>query len=152
MMHFIPPRWRKPAGTVLAGTMFAAAWAIRGGHYWWVWVTLAEVGALGRAFSLYLWAGEDDDLGAIAGSRADERQKQFSQWSWALSGKVTMLAAFTGLVVGIAVKANWWWSFLAVLAVTGLTYLLGLSSSGIAQEDPADNADSGHRARTPASS
>jgi hypothetical protein len=31
MMSFIRPRWRKPAWTVLAGAVFAAAWVIRGG-------------------------------------------------------------------------------------------------------------------------
>ena len=32
MMAFIRPRLRKPLGIALAGTVFAAAWAFRGGH------------------------------------------------------------------------------------------------------------------------
>jgi hypothetical protein len=31
MTGFIPPRLRKPAGILLAGAAFAAAWLVRGG-------------------------------------------------------------------------------------------------------------------------
>ena len=34
MMAFIRPRLRKPLGIALAGTVFAAAWALRGGDAW----------------------------------------------------------------------------------------------------------------------
>jgi hypothetical protein len=74
MMSFIRPRWRKPAWIVLAGTVFAVAFVIRGGQHWWLWVSLVAIVVAGRAFFLYVWAGEDDDVGALAGSRADERQ------------------------------------------------------------------------------
>jgi hypothetical protein len=146
MMSFIRPRWRKPAGTVLAGAVFAAAWVIHGGPHWWLFVTLVALAAVARAFAFYVWGGEDDDVGALAGSRADERQKQLSLRSWALTGRVAMLAAFLGLTVAVAVKAAWWWPFVVILGVTGLTYLLGLSAYGIAEEDPADNAGTGHPA------
>ncbi len=86
MMSFIQPRWRKPAWTVLAGAVFAAAWVIRGGPHAWEFATLVAVVAAGRAFMFYAWGGEDADVGALAGSRADERQKQLSQQSWALTG------------------------------------------------------------------
>lgn len=152
MMSFIRPRWRKPAGTILAGTVFAVAWIIRGGPHWWLWVILIGVAALGRAFAFYVWAGEDDDLGALAGSRADERQKQLSTRSWALTGRSAMVAAFAGLTVAVAVSATWWWPFAVILVVTGLAYLLGLSTYGIAEEDPADNADTGHPVQASADS
>jgi hypothetical protein len=152
MMTFIRPRWRKPAGVVLAGTVFAAAWIIRGGPHWWLWVALVAVAALGRAFALYVWGAEDDDVGALAGSRADERQKQISLRSWALTGRWAMLAAFLGLTVAVALNAAWWWPFVAILGVTGLIYLLGLSAYGVAEEDPAGDAGAGHPARAPAGS
>jgi len=152
MMTFIRPRWRKPAGTVLAGAGFAAAWIIRGGPHWWLFATLVAVAALARAFGFYVWAGQDDDLGALAGSRADERQAELSKRSWALTGRVGMIAAFLGLTVAVALKAGWWWPFRVMLAVTAIAYGLGLSTLGIAQEEPADNTGTGQPARTPASS
>ena len=152
MMSFIRPRWRKPAGTILAGTVFAVAWIIRGGPHWWAWVTLVAVVALARAFAFYLWAAEDDDLGALAGSRADERQKMLSLRARALGWNFAMIAAFIGITVGVAVKATWSWPFLVILAVTGFAYLLGLSNYGVAEEGTADDTDTGHQARSPASS
>lgn len=81
------------------------------------------------------------DAGALAGSRADERQKMLSLRSWALSGRLAALAAFIGLAVAIAVKASWWWPFAVILAVIGPSYLLGLSSLGFGRQDPADSDD-----------
>jgi hypothetical protein len=135
MISFIGPRWRKPAMVILAGAVFAAAWGIRGGPHWTLWTTLFAVLALGRALWVYLVAGEDADAGALAGSRGDERQKQLSARSWALSGRLAMTAAFIGLTVAVAVRATWWWPFLAIFAVTGLGYLLGLASYGVTRED-----------------
>ena len=57
MMAFIRPRLRKPLGIALAGTVFAAAWALRGGHAWQLSVagrtpyvlTLADLDELAQA-------------------------------------------------------------------------------------------------------
>lgn len=152
MMSFIRPRWRKPAWTVLAGAVLAAAWVIRGGRDEWLWVSLVAVAAAGRAFVFYAWAGEDDDIGALSGSRADERQKLLSLRSRALAFNVTAFAAFTGLTVAIAIRASWWWPFAVILGVTGLGYLLGLAACGIAEEGPADDASAGSQTPSPISS
>ena len=149
MMRFIRPRWRKPVWMVLAGAAFAAAWMIRGGRYWWVWVSLVATVTAARAFALYVWSGEDDDVGALAGSRADERQSLLSLRSRALALNVTVLAAFTGLTVAVAIRATWWWPFAVILGVTGLSYLLGLMAYGIAEEEPAEETGAGHTARLP---
>ncbi len=135
MISFIGPRWRKPAGVIVAGAVFTAAWAVRGGPHWALWTTVFGVIAVTRALWVYLVAGEDADAGALAGSRADERQKQLSARSWALTGRLAMTAAFIGLTVAVAVKATWWWPFLVILAVTAAGYLLGLATGGIARED-----------------
>jgi hypothetical protein len=127
MMSFIRPRWRRPAVVILAGAAFAAAWGVRGGPHWSLWATLFAIAALARAFWIYLLAGEDADAGALAGSRADERQKVLNLQSWAVSGRLGMIAAFIGLTVAVAVKASWWWPFLALLAVTSVGYLLGIA-------------------------
>jgi hypothetical protein len=152
MMSFIGPRWRKPAWIVAAGAVFAAAWVIRGGRYWWLWVTLVAIVVAARAFTFYVWAGEDDDVGALAGSRADERQKLLSLRSRALAFNVTALAAFTGLTAAVAIGASWWWPFAGILGVTGLGYMAGLAACGIADEGPAEDASPQHQAPSPASS
>ncbi len=135
MMSFIRPRWRRPAVMIVAGAVFAAAWGVRGGAHWPLWVTVFGVAALARALWIYMLAGEDADAGALAGSRSDERQKTLDLRSWALSGRLTMIAAFIGLTVAVAVKASWWWPFLAILAVTGVSYMAGIA---VYQSRPGD--------------
>jgi hypothetical protein len=150
MMALIRPRLRKPLGIALAGTVFAAAWALRGGHAWQLSVPM-EVAVLVGAITFYVRAGDDNDEGALAGSRADERQKLLSLRSRALGWNFAMVAAFAGLTAAVAVKASWGWPFLVILAVTGFAYLLGLSAYGVAAEGTADDAGTGHQMRSPAS-
>ena len=149
-MTLIRPRLRRPLLIAGAGTVFAAAWALRGDHAWWLSVAM-EVTVLVSAVTTYVRAGEDNDEGALAGSRADERQKLLSLRSRALGWNFAMVAAFIGITVGVAVKATWWWPFLVILSVGGLAYLLGLSNYGVAEEDPADDPGPRHPARSPAS-
>ena len=148
MMAFIPPRLRKPVGIAVAGAAFAAAWLVRGGPLWWVSI-LAVIVATARAVSWYRMGGTDTDEGALAGSRADERQQLLSLRSRALACNLAVVAAFVGLTVAIAVKAAWWWPFLVILAVAGFGYLLGLSNYGVAEEDPADEEAAGQRRQPP---
>ncbi|MGO8885994.1 MAG: hypothetical protein ACLPUO_03705 [Streptosporangiaceae bacterium] len=61
-----------------------------------------------------------------------------------------MIAAFIGLTIAVAVRAAWWWPFAVMLAVTSFGYLFGLSTYGVAEEDP-DDADPPHQARSPVS-
>src|SRR5215469_8691558 len=122
MMAFIRPRLRKPLAIALAGTVFAAAWALRGGDAWQLSVAM-EVTVLVSAIITYVWAGEDNDEGALAGSRADERQKMLSLRSRALGWNFAVVSAFIGVTVGVAVKAAWAWPFLVILAAAGFAYL-----------------------------
>jgi hypothetical protein len=151
MMSFIRPRWRKPAWIVLAGMVFAVALVIRGGQQWWLWVSLVAIVVAGRAFFLYAWAGEDNDAGALAGSRADERQKLLSLRSRAVAFNVTALAAFAGLTVAIAIRASWWWPFAVIFGVTGFGYLAGLLTFSFAEEGLADEANGQRQAPSPIS-
>ena len=151
MMTFISPRLRKPVGITLAGAVFAAAWLVRGGPLWWVSI-LAVIGTVGRAVSWYRMGGKDTDEGALASSRADERQQLVSLRSRALACNLAAIAAFIGLVVAIAIKAPWWWPFLVILAVTGFGFLLGLSSYGSGEPDDDDGADAGQPERSPVQS
>ena len=148
MMAFIPLRLRKPAGIAVAGVLFAAAWLVRGGPLWWVSIP-ALIAALARGIYLYWGSGQDTDAGALAGSRADERQKLLSLRSRALVCNLTVIAAFIGLTVAIAVKAAWWWPFLVILGIAVLGYLFGLLNYGVTEEDTPDDVDTGHQTRSP---
>lgn len=149
MRPFIPPRLRKPLGISVAGVVFAAAWLVRGGPLWWVSI-LAVILTAVRAVSWYRTGGKDTDEGALAGSRADERQQLVSLRSRALACNLAVVAAFAGLTAAVALKASWWWPFVVILAVAGFGYLLGLSTYGVADEDPADDdQDAGQQARPP---
>ena len=142
MMNFIQPRLRKPLGITLAGTALAVAWLLRGGPSWYLSIVM-EVGVLAWAFLLYLRGAADTDEGALAGSRADERQQLISARSRALAFNMVMIMTFLGLTIGIAAGADWWWPLVLVLAVGGFGYLYGLSSYGVAQEGPSPNAADG---------
>jgi hypothetical protein len=151
MMTFIRPRLRKPLGWAIAGTILAAAWLVNGAHYGWMLAIVVEITMLVRAVVLYVYGAEDSDGGALAGSRADERQKLISIRSWALAGKVACAAAFFLLAAAIADRAVWWWPLAVILAVAGLGYLFGLSNDAVWEDAPADDADAGHAARSPVS-
>jgi hypothetical protein len=148
MIPFISPRLRKPLGIALAGALFAAAWLVRGGPLWWVSILAVIVTAV-RAVSMYRMGGKDTDEGALAGSRADERQQLVSLRSRALAFNFASIAAFIGLTVAIAVKAAWAWPFLVILVVTGFGYLFGLSSYGSGETGAEDDAGAGQPARSP---
>jgi archaellum biogenesis protein FlaJ (TadC family) len=144
MIGFIRPRWRKPAWVVLAGAAFAAALVIRGGRDWWLWVTLVAIVVAARAFLFYVMAAEDDDVGALAGSRADERQQLLSLRSRALAFNVIAAVAFVELTVAVAIRASWWWPFAVILGVTGFGYLAGWATYANAEERAADDAGPQH--------
>ena len=151
MMTFIPPRLRKPAMYALAGLLFAAAWLVHGGRLWWVSI-MAVILTAYHVIRLYRLGGTDTDEGARAGSRADERQQLVSVRSRAIACNLAALASFIGLTAGIAAGAVWWWPFLVTLVITGYGYLFGLGWFGVAEEGTPDDADTGHRTQSPASS
>jgi hypothetical protein len=68
---------------------------------------------------------------------------------WA--GKVTMFAAFAGVTIAVAARADWWWPFAVIFAITGFNYLLGLSTYGVGEEVPADDENDGRQVRFPVS-
>jgi hypothetical protein len=154
MKSLITPRLRKPAVVALTGILFAVAWLVRGGALWWISIP-ALIAGIARAVSYYRLGGQDTDEGALAGSRADERQQLVGLRSRSLACNFAVVAAFGGLLAAIADRATWWWPFLVILVVTGFGYLFGLSTYGSGEPDPGDadeGADTGHSARSPAQS
>jgi hypothetical protein len=150
MMRFIRPRLRKPLLRGIALLGIACAWVI-GSRTWEPAIVIAIV-AVGQTVARYIWAGEDTDESALLGSRADERQKQVGLQARALAGAVAIAAAYTGLVIALAVKRADAWPYAALLAVTGFAYLLGLSSYGSGEPGPEDEVTAGHQTRSPLSS
>ena len=150
MMRFIRPRLRKPLLRGIALLGIAGAWVI-GSRTWEPAIVIAVV-AVGQTVARYIWAGEDTDESALQGSRADERQKQVGLQARALAGAVAIAAAYTGLVIALAVKRADAWPFAALLAVTGFAYLLGLSSHGSGEPGREDEVTAGHQTRSPLSS
>lgn len=143
-MNIIPPRLRRPGLVLGCGTLFAAAWIVRGGHLWFVSI-VTEVSVAGAALSTYLRGGQDTDEGAMAGSRADERLKLLSLRARALAGDFALGAAFAGLTVAVAAKSAAAWPFVIMLAVTGFGRLLGLSAYGMPEDDTSAEGASGAR-------
>jgi hypothetical protein len=150
MMRFIRPRLRKPLLRGIALLGIAGAWVI-GSRTWEPAIVIAVV-AVGQTVARYIWAGEDTDESALLGSRADERQKHVGLQARALAGAVAIAAAYTGLVIALAVKRADAWPFAALLAVTGFAYLLGLSSYGSGVPSPEDEVTAGRQTRSPLSS
>jgi hypothetical protein len=150
MLKFIAPRLRRPALIAVLGTAYAASWAVHGGHGR-VWAVTAEIATIAWAVTMYVWGGRDNEQGALAGSRPDERQRLVAQRSWALTGKTAMLAASAGLAVSTAVRSADWLPFAVMLAVTGFAYLMGLSTFGVGEEDPAYDESDGLSGPAPVS-
>lgn len=151
MLKVIPARLRQPLLYTLIGVVFAAAWLVRGGHTWWISIMVLVVTAV-RVTAVYLRAGQDSDEGALAGSRADERLKLLNARSRALAGMFAWVATFAALSIAVAAGQTWW-PYAAILAVTGLGYLFGLSNYGIGEQDPAEeDADAECGAPSPVTS
>jgi hypothetical protein len=150
MLRFIAPRLRRPALIALIGTAYAAAWLVHGGNGR-VWAITLEAATAVWAVTMYVRGGRDSDEGGLAGSRPDERQQLVAQRSWALTGKVAMLAAFAGFAVSVAVSSADWLPCLVILAVTGFAYLMGLSTYGVGEEGPTDDESDALNERAPVS-
>jgi hypothetical protein len=153
MKTFLPPRLRRPALVALAGTAFAVAWLVRGGPSWFLSIVI-EVTVLVRVVTMYIQSGREIKDGTLTAAGRDERQQLVSTRSRALAGSVMTVAAFTGLTIAVALRADWWWPCAAILALAVFSYLYGLSRFGVGEEGPGedDDADSGYEARSPVTS
>jgi hypothetical protein len=111
-----------PATALVLGSAIAVgAWV---GSGWGAAVGIEAV-TLAGALLYYFLGSRDSDLGALMGSRPDERQASIGMRSTALTGFVLILMAIGGVVVTSAL-AEPAWPFLLFCVVGGATYLAGL--------------------------
>jgi len=122
VIHTRKPRLVAPAVTLVLGTAIAiGAWVGKG----WGAALVIELGTVVGATGYFVLGGRDSDVGALFGSRPDERQASIGMRSTALAGNVLVLVAIGGTVIATAVGTAVW-PFLLFCFVGGATYLVGL--------------------------
>ena len=111
-----------PATALVFGSAIAVgAWIGSG----WGAAVGVEAVAITGAVLYYLLAGRDSDVGALFGSRPDERQACIGMQATALTGIVLTAVALGGVIVTSALDKPAW-PFLLFCGVGGATYLVGL--------------------------
>jgi hypothetical protein len=111
-----------PAVTAVLGSGIAVgAWI---GSGWGAALGVELITVLG-ASAYFVVGGRDSDLGALMGSRPDERQVGIGMRSAALAGIVLVLVAIAGVAITAATKGTEW-PFLLFSVVGGTSYLVGL--------------------------
>ncbi len=116
------PRLVAPAATVVLGSAIAIGAGVGAG--WGAALTL-ELFTLVGAAGYFVLGGRDSDVGALFGSRPDERQASIGMRATALAGIVLILVAIGGVVISLAAGKPAW-PFLLFCVVGGGTYLVGL--------------------------
>jgi hypothetical protein len=140
MMRLSRGRLRASAGMLILGTGLAAAVLVGQG---WHNAILVEVVAVIAAVGYFLVGGLDNDVGAIYGSRSDERQQMVRLRAQALTAVVTCLAVVIGFMVQVARRAPTW-PFAVIAGVAAASFVVGLAiyrvhdtfpgSSGVVEE------------------
>ena len=136
MMRFLRPRLRVPVAVAVLGTAATTAVAISQG---WAAAVYVELAWIALAVGYYAWGGKDTDVGAVLGSRADERQASVEMKVTALQGKVMTAAAVVAFLIAVAVKATIW-PFAILVVIAGLSGLAGWAiyrDDGNGQDDGA---------------
>jgi hypothetical protein len=137
MMRFIRPRLRAPVSVAVLGTVAAVALAVTQG---WSSAIPVEIVFAALAAGYYVWGGKDSDLGAVIGSRADERQASLEMKVTALQGKVMTAAVIVAFLIAVVVKATIW-PFAVLVALAGISGLAGWAiyrEHGNGQDDGVD--------------
>jgi hypothetical protein len=137
MMRFLRPRLRVPVAVAVVGTAANAAVVVSQG---WTTAIYVEIPWLALAVGYYVWGGKDTDVGAVIGSRADERQASLEMKVTALQGKVMTAAAVVAFLIAVAVKATIW-PFAIFVVLAGLSGFAGWAiyrQDGGGQDDGVD--------------
>jgi hypothetical protein len=111
-----------PGGAAVLGSAIAVGAGIGSG---WGAAVGIEAVTIAGAVLYYFVGGRDSDVGALFGSRPDERQASIGMRSTALTGNILILTAIGGVIVTSAL-AKPVWPFTLFCVVGGATYLAGL--------------------------
>ena len=137
MMTFLRPRLRVPAAMAVLGTAATTAVVVSQG---WTTAMYVEIAWIALAAGYYVWGGKDTDVGAVIGSRANERQASLEMKVTALQGKVMTAGAVVAFLIAVAVKATLW-PFAVFVVLAGLSELAGWAiyrEDGDGQDDGVD--------------
>ena len=136
-------RLRVPVLRVIGGSAIAVAFGLGLG---WASALLVEVITIVGAYLLYVLGGDDSDLGALVGGRADERQQLIRLRAAGLSTVVALVAIVVACVIAAAVHAVFW-PYLVLALIIGAAYLLGLAVYGAGQDQADAAAEPDERGR-----
>jgi hypothetical protein len=115
-------RLAAPAMMIILGTGLAAAVAAAQGWPAAIPIeALAVVGAVGN----YVWGGRDSDMGAMFGSRVDERQSLLRMRAQSLAAVAVAITAVVGTMVATALKDPIW-PFALFAGVESIAFIAGL--------------------------
>jgi hypothetical protein len=144
MMRQVRGRLRVPVAMLILGTGLAAAETV--GHGWHDAIPIEAV-AVATAGGYFLVGGLDNDIGAVYGSRGDERQQTVRLRAQALTAQVTILAVVIGFMVQIARRAPTW-PFVVIAGVAAVSFVIGLAIYGV--HDTSPGSPDGGQERSPA--
>jgi hypothetical protein len=99
------PRLRVPAVMAVGGSAIALASLVGSG---WAAALLVELFTVAATIGYYVLGGRDTDLGAVFGSRPDERQATIEMRATALAGNVMCIVAVGGFVIATALGSATW--------------------------------------------
>jgi hypothetical protein len=117
------PRMAVPLIMAAGGTAIAIATWIGAG---WTGALGVELVTVVATIAYFVVGGRDSDLGALFGSRADERQITISMRATVLAANVLAVTAIGGVIITMAM-GELVWPFLLFGVVGGLTYFAGLA-------------------------
>jgi hypothetical protein len=144
MMRLNRRRLRVPALMLILGTGLASAVTVGRG---WHNAVSVEVVTFVAAAGYYLVGGLDNDMGALYGSRSDERQHMVRLRAQALTAQAMALGGLIGFMVEIARRAPTW-PFVVILGVAVVSFPVGMAIFRDREPFPGSSDDG--RDRSPA--
>ena len=120
-MRTVQARVRVPAVMAVVGSAIAVASFVGSG---WATALLVEAVTVAATVGYYVLGGRDSDLGAVVGSRPDERQASIEMRAAAFAAIVMCAVALVGFVIATAL-GNATWPFALFSAVGGASFLAG---------------------------
>jgi hypothetical protein len=119
-------RLAAPTMMIIAGAGLTAATAAAQG--WEAAIPIAALAVI-AAVGYYVWGGRDSDLGAMLGSRVDERQILIRARAQSLAGVAGAAAGLVGYTVAVALRDPVW-PFVLILGVEAIAFIAGLAIYG----------------------